>query len=521
MQRTGIHMADIGMQLQGIEERVGRLSPVQKILLGTEGSVTQLLEGITGSPVSITTRIQEIVPADPGMAEHLDVRPGDEVNHRVVEIRNARTREVLIYATSYTPLSRLSPEFRDDLMKADIPIGKIIHEHRIESRREILHARVTPPGPEATEAFRMFRNEPLLSREYRIIHQGKPLIRIEEQFPYHHFLDERRVIVETPSRIHLGLIDMNGSIGRVDGGIGIALDGPLTLLEARAADTLEVTGGDEESRGVVSSVAGTVLEALRLGGKASFTLRSVCPRHAGLGSGTQLALATARAVCELYGRTFPVQDLARLTGRGGTSGIGTAAFADGGFIIDGGHAFGTGKEKTSFAPSRASAGVRPAPVIARHEFPPDWKILLAIPRQPAGANSALETDIFRTCCPVPLDEVREICHQVVMRMLPGLAGHDLDLFSEGANRIQELGFKKVEISLRPPEFPALLAEMRNAGAACAGMSSFGPALYAISDTGLSGIERAAREFMDERGGGRTILTSARNCGALVRTVGAS
>ena len=52
---------DIAHRLKEIEEHVGRLSPVQKILLGTDGSVTQLLESFTGHPVSVRTREQEVV----------------------------------------------------------------------------------------------------------------------------------------------------------------------------------------------------------------------------------------------------------------------------------------------------------------------------------------------------------------------------------------------------------------------------------------------------------------------------
>jgi beta-ribofuranosylaminobenzene 5'-phosphate synthase len=510
---------EVARKIKEIEDLVGKLSVLQKILLGTEGSVTQILETATGSRVRIVTRVQEVVPADEMNATRLEIRPGEPVNYRVVEIRNATTDDVLIHAISYTPLSRLSEEFREDLLKADIPIGRIIQQHKIEARREILNARVLEAGPDVRTMFHMFRAEPLLSREYQIIHGGLPLIMIEEQFPYHHFLDERRILIETPSRIHLGLIDMHGGIGRVDGGIGIALDDPGTLLEAQANPALEVSGGDEQSRGIVTSAATSMLDALHAGGKVKFTLRAVCPRHTGLGSGTQLALATARAICELYGRPLPVRALARLTGRGGTSGIGTGAFEQGGFLIDGGHSFGEGEEKPAFSPSSASKGVVPAPVTIRHEFPADWGILLAIPCLPPGASGYGEIDIFRKHCPVPGEEVREISHEVLMRMLPGIVEHDLDLFGAAVNRLQNLGFKKVELSLQPPEVPALLDEMRNAGAACAGMSSFGPALYAIADSNLTVIERAARTFMEERGGGETRITSARNCGARVRCVG--
>lgn len=508
---------DIAQSLNDIETQVGRLSPMQKFLLGTDGSVTQILEVITGKQIVIETRVQKIVAADPVTAERLGIEPGDPVNYRIVEIKTPASGEVLIYAISHTPISRLSPEFKDDLMKADIPIGRIIQNHRIEARREILNARVSPATEEAGRIFSICSKEPLLSRQYRIIHGGKPLIFIEEQFPYNRFLDERRVIVHTPSRLHLTLIDMHGGSGRVDGGVGITLDEPGILLEICESPELEVNGCDSMTQERIRDTAQKVLEGLRIGGSVSVTVRENVPSHIGLGSGSQVMLATARGIAEVYGRSVAVKDLALLVGRGGTSGIGTAAFEQGGFIVDGGHTFGKTGEKSEFRPSAASRGVRPAPVIVHHNFPKDWRILLAMPDIPAGASGLKETDIFRTHCPVPVEEVRMLCHEILMRMLPGIVEKDLDLFGSSVNAIQKLGFKKVELSLQPEQIPKLIETMRSSGAACAGMSSFGPTVYAIGDTDMRAIEQAAQVFMDEHGGGSTLITSVRNSGALVRT----
>jgi len=507
---------DITQSLETIERSVGHLSPIQKFLLGTDGSVTHLLEAITGHPVAITTLEQRVVPADAAVAGRLGIRIGEDVNHRVVQLKNADTGDVLMYAVSDTPLLRLSPEFKDDLMRADIPIGKIISRYRIEARREILSAGVAPAGGTTAPLFRIGRNEPLLSREYRIIHRGEPLIFITEQFPYNRFLDERRVVVETGSRIHLGLIEMHGGSGRVDGGIGIALQDPGVLIEARQAEGITVTGGDGTTAQVVRRVAERTLAGIHAGAGVEVTVRSAYPSHTGLGSGSQVSLATARAICAVYDRQMATRELAALTGRGGTSGIGTAAFEKGGFIVDGGHRFGPGAEKPGFAPSSASRGVRPAAVTVRDEFPADWKVLLAIPAIRPGANGGREADIFRTRCPVPLEEVRALCHEVLVKMLPGIAEHDLDLFGSSVNAIQALGFKKVEHSLQPPEVAGLLGAMREAGAAGAGMSSFGPTLFAFCDTGVIDIDMAARSFMDNWCGGTTLVTSARNTGAAVR-----
>ena len=232
---------DIAQAIREMEAQVGRISPVQKFLLGTDGSVTQILESITGKKVVIRTLVQEIVPADRTAAGHLNIPEGDPVNFRIVEISTEERGDVLIYAVSHTPVERLSPEFRDDLMKADIPIGKIIKQHNIEARREILNARVLPATEEAGRLFSICKNEPLLTRQYQIIHGGRPLIFIEEQFPYNRFLDTRRVVVDTPSRVHVSLIDMHGGSGRVDGGIGITLDEPGILLEAELSPVLSVT----------------------------------------------------------------------------------------------------------------------------------------------------------------------------------------------------------------------------------------------------------------------------------------
>lgn len=505
----------INERIREIEQEVGRLSPMQKVLIGTDGSVTNLLEMATGHPVAIATLVQEVVAADAGMAAALAIEPDDEVNYRVVELKDSVTGEVLIYAVSCTPLRRLAPEFRQDLMRADIPIGRILRSHRIESRREITDARIVQAGADLARAFDTHRSESMLSRRYRIIHREEPLIAIEEIFPCTAFVDEVRVLVDAPSRIHITLLDMNATSGRVDGGVGVAIDEPGCILDARKSAGIEVYGGDETARWRVLEAARATVEGLGLPGGSEIVLHAAARPHAGLGSGTQVALATAAALCRLYDREVPVPDLARIVGRGGTSGIGTAAFEQGGFILDGGHRFGTLGGKEDFRPSAASRGIAPPPILARHRFPEDWRILLVTPDVEAGAHGGREVDVFRTHCPVPLDEVRELCHEVLMRMIPGLVEHDLDLFGSAVNRVQRLGFKRAEVTLQHPVVPALLEALVQAGAAGAGLSSFGPTVYAVGDTGMEGVARTAAEVLGDRGGS-VILTRARNHGAGVR-----
>lgn len=500
---------------ESLEKIAGPLSPLQRILLGTDGSVTRLLELTTGARVSVTTLMQELEPASPDVAEKLEIPPGSEVNHRIVALVDARSGDPLIYAESYTPLSRLSPHFREDLMRADIPIGRILERHRVESRREITGMSAGPrPGPVASQ-FRLPGEALFLSRHYRIIHQDHPLIHIEETFPSGRFAGGESVVVDAPSRLHLGLLDMNGILGRVDGGVGIALRDPGLVISAARDDEFRVEGGDTDCRARILAAAGAVRRGLDLPGGAIFTLHSHYPGHVGLGRGTQIALAAGRALCDLYGVPCNARDLAFLTERGGTSGIGTAAFEHGGFLIDGGHSFGKGWDKQVFLPSSAAGGVRSPEVIVRHPFPEHWKILVVIPEVPRGASGPEEKEIFGKYCPVPLTEVQALCHEVLVRLLPGLVEEDLDLFGNAVNRIQELGFKKVEHSLQPPLIADLLDAIRAAGAAGAGLSSFGPTVFAFGEGSMHAVESAAREALMATGGGSITLTRGRNVGASV------
>lgn len=164
--------------IKEIEKNLGSLSSAQKILLATDGSVTTILDVLKGH-VKIRTLIQELREADEEMANLLQVERGDAVNYRVVVIERD---EPLIHAVSLIPVERLNNDFKEDLIRADIPIGRILKKHQIESRREIKSVAVEKSSPEMVE---IFNDEfPVLSRTYHIIHQDQVLVWIKETFPY-------------------------------------------------------------------------------------------------------------------------------------------------------------------------------------------------------------------------------------------------------------------------------------------------------------------------------------------------
>ena len=164
-----------------IESEVGDLSNEQKILLSTDGSVTTILDVIQGH-VKIETLEQKFIDADAEIAELLNIEIGDVVNYRVVVIE---TEQPLIYAVSLIPIKRLENEFKEDIIRADIPIGRILRKHNIESRREIKSVYSEEPSPEIKEIFKT--DSLMLARTYNIIHHDEILIWLMETFPYTNF----------------------------------------------------------------------------------------------------------------------------------------------------------------------------------------------------------------------------------------------------------------------------------------------------------------------------------------------
>lgn len=238
------------------------------------------------------------------------------------------------------------------------------------------------------------------------------------------------------------------------------------------------------------------------------------PEHVGLGSGTQATLSAAVGTLEAHGvEHYDVRELADALGRGGTSGIGVAAFERGGFIVDGGHVFGPGG-KEEFKPSAASGEVPPAPVISRLEVPEDWRFVLAIPEVERGAHGDKEVNIFKRYCPVPAREVGEICRWILMVMMPAVVEDDPEDFGRAVDAIQDLGFKRVEVGLQHPVVREMMEVARSAGAYGAGLSSFGPTVYAVCDSpSARDVAQELEMYMREEGiGGEVSVSEPRNEG---------
>ena len=139
--------------------------------------------------------------------------------------------------------------------------------------------------------------------------------------------------VSAGARLHLGFLDLNGDLGRRFGSLGLAIDGFETSVEMRSAPEFRATGVEAER---VARLVGRLADAHGAPPVLQSTIASAIPAHAGLGSGTQLALALALAFRRLHGLAPDAAADAAALMRGARSGLGVALFERGGFMLDAG-----------------------------------------------------------------------------------------------------------------------------------------------------------------------------------------
>jgi beta-RFAP synthase len=193
------------------------------------------------------------------------------------------------------------------------------------------------------------------------------------------------------------------------------------------------------------------------------------PAHAGLGSGTQMALAVAEAMRRFHRmRTDPQGDAVRL-GRGQRSGIGFGTFLSGGLVVDGGRGPRT----------------QMPPLISRIVFPESWRILVFLDPVRQGIHGSDEVAAFARLPEFPARDAAHMCRLVMMQALPAVAEDDLASFGSAIKELQaRIGdyFAPAQGGHRfsSPDVAAVLAHLDAKGAYGIGQSSWGPTGFAFA-----------------------------------------
>jgi beta-ribofuranosylaminobenzene 5'-phosphate synthase len=310
------------------------------------------------------------------------------------------------------------------------------------------------------------------------------------------------VQVTAAARLHLGFLDLAGDLGRQFGSIGLAIDAFETRVELRSSPSFEVLG-EERERG--ARLALRIAESLGLDSGKRLVISKAIPPHAGLGSGTQLALAIATAFRRFAQLPLDSREDARLLDRGARSGVGVALFERGGLAVDAGRGSNT----------------EIPPVVAWVNFPRDWRILLILDPRVEGAHGAAETRAFARLPPFRADAASEICRRTLMQVLPGAAELDLEAFGEGVARIQEIvgdHFAPAQGGGRFSSEPVsrVAARLKALGTHGIGQSSWGPTGFAFASDPDHAEFLARRARAECEHGVEIKICNARHHGAEIR-----
>lgn len=295
-----------------------------------------------------------------------------------------------------------------------------------------------------------------------------------------------------PSRIAINLYDMNGELGRVDGGMGFSLEYPRLVFDIEKSESINIINKQllgEELSTEVERVLNQIKKEDGLTG-ANIDVSEAIPIHSGFGSKTATLLSTVYALGKLNGKEYDFRDIAVRVHRGGTSGLGANIIDKGGFILEGGHST---KYKKVFQPSSAIKEIKIAPILAQYKFP-DWDILIVIP-QTERIYGMKEKTVFQEICPIPSNDVEKIARATLSQCLPAIVEEDLETFCSGIETIQEGVWKKGEIDQYDGEIRKVMDYLKKNGARGAGMSSMGPGIYAFGND-LSSLARKLENNKD-------------------------
>ena len=180
--------SDLLSSLSNSGLKLEQLSSFQRILLTTDGTLTDILEAYVWEPIQIVKLMQEVVRVRQGIPL-LEVTAQTEVLQREVLLRGARSATNYLHATSVLVLDRLDPALREQLMTTQEPLGKLMIQSRLETFREIIKC-TTEKHLDVGKVFGEPPDTGLISRTYRVFSQGRPFILITESFPNSYFPDQ-------------------------------------------------------------------------------------------------------------------------------------------------------------------------------------------------------------------------------------------------------------------------------------------------------------------------------------------
>ena len=157
------------------------LSPILRVLLVTDGTVTKTLEAFFGEAIDVDV-LEHAERTSESPYPQIDIGVGDHILHRYVRLLGRATRKVYAVAESVAVLEHISQHMRRQLIEEHKGIGELLREGRLETYRELLTANLTTASQWA-EQLQVAATASVVTRDYRIYQGGRAVLLIREVFP--------------------------------------------------------------------------------------------------------------------------------------------------------------------------------------------------------------------------------------------------------------------------------------------------------------------------------------------------
>ena len=167
------------------EINFARLTPFQRGLLVTDGTVTRFVEAYTLAPVEVAL-LQQAKQTLPTEHTWLQLPAGAEVISRQVVLQTHSQKEsspiIHTYADSLIVPQRLPTSILNGLKSDKQGLGGLLRCSGLETRRELLWCGIEVLT-DLPSAIAHLEGEKFISRTYRVFANQKPLMLINEKFP--------------------------------------------------------------------------------------------------------------------------------------------------------------------------------------------------------------------------------------------------------------------------------------------------------------------------------------------------
>lgn len=298
---------------------------------------------------------------------------------------------------------------------------------------------------------------------------------------------------------------MGSAGGRQFGGVGAMIDAPQLQLAVTEGENFQVSGPSAER------AAEYARRWAQFHGQdppqCHLKIEMVIPEHAGLGSGTQLALAVAAGLNAFAGLpSQSPQELALSVGRGLRSAVGTYGFVFGGLVVEQG--------KLPDEPI--------SPLDCRIDLPEAWRFVLVRPRGLTGIAGRAEVEAFASLAAVPQAVTEGLIAMTRDGLVPASATADFPAFAENLYRYGRLSGECFAAQqggpYNGPILTALVEQIRSRGHGGVGQSSWGPTIFVVEPC-AEAAESLASELVLQNSELDVVISAPCNGGARIEVAG--